>query len=85
MQDILKDEKYLTIYDTIRQGEMQAKEILLDFQQAYPGIMKEDNVDGILESKARTKASILEQLNALKKLRDTQKSDDCPHKNSETE
>ena len=51
---------------------MQAKEILLDFQQAYPGIMKEDNVDGILESKARTKASVLEQLNALKKLRDSQ-------------
>lgn len=85
LQDILKDEKYLTIYDTIRQGEMQAKKILLDFQQAYPGIMKEDNVDGILESKARTKASILEQLNALKKLRDTQKSDDCSHKNPEAE
>lgn len=72
LQDILKDEKYLTIYDTIRQGEMQAKEILLDFQQAYPGIMKEDNVDGILESKSRTKASVLEQLNALKKLWDSQ-------------
>ncbi len=72
MQDILKDEKYLTIYHTIRQGEMQAKEILLDFQQAYPGMMQEDNVDGILESKARTKASVLEQLNALKKLRDSQ-------------
>ena len=34
--------------------------------------MKEDNVDGILESKAQTKASVLEQLNALKKLRDSQ-------------
>lgn len=72
LQDILKDQKYLAIYDMIRQGEMQAKEILLDFQQAYPGIMKEDNVDVILESKARTKASVLEQLNALKKLRDSQ-------------
>ena len=51
---------------------MQAKEILLDFQQTYPGIMKEDNVDGILESKARTKTSVLDQLNALRKVRDSQ-------------
>lgn len=69
LQDILKDRKYLTIYDIIRRGEMQAKEILLDFQQAYPGLMKEENVDGILESKAGTEtaASVLEQLKALKK------------------
>lgn len=85
LQDILNGRQYLTIYDTIRQGEAQAKEILLDFQQAYPGIMKEDNVDRILESKARTKASVLEQLNALKKLRDGQEADGCPHRAQEME
>lgn len=82
LQDILKDRHYLTIYDTIRQGELQAKEILLDFQQTYPGLMKENNVDSILELKTRieTKASVLEQLNALKKLRDSQETDTHPHK-----
>lgn len=85
LQDILKDRQYLTIYDTIRQGEMQAKEILLDFQQTYPGLMQENNVDRILESKAKTKASVLEQLNALKKLRGGHETDDCPHKDPESE
>ena len=72
LRDILKEQQYLTIYDSIRQGEIQAKEILLDFQQAYPGLMKEDKVDGILEAKAGagTKASVLEQLAALKKQRE---------------
>ena len=74
LQDILRDRQYLTIYDRIRQGELRAKEILLDFQQAYPGLMREDNVDGILESKigTETTASVLEQLNALRKQREGQ-------------
>lgn len=69
LQDILKDSRYLTIYESIRQGEQRAKEVLLDFQQAYPGVMKEENVDRILDSKTHTdsKASVLEQLIALKK------------------
>ncbi len=72
LQDVLKDNRYLTIYDSIRQSEMQAKEILLDFQQAYPGVMKEDNVDSILENKAKTgsKTFVLDQLAALKKQRE---------------
>lgn len=73
LQDILKDNRYLTIYDSIRQGEIQAKGILLDFQQAYPGVMKEDNVDSILENKAKTssRTSVLDQLAALKKQRES--------------
>ena len=74
LRDILDGSRYLTIYDSIREGELQAKEVLLDFQQAYPGVMKEDNVDRILESKAKagSKASVLDQLTALKKKREGQ-------------
>ena len=76
LRDILQDRQYLTIYNSIRQGEMQAKEILLDFQQAYPGLMQEERVDGILDAKAGTEttASVLEQLNALKKQREAEKT-----------
>lgn len=85
LRDILKDRQYLTVYDTIRQGEIRAKEILLDFQQAYPGLMKEDNVDNILEAKAGSKASVLEQLNALKKLRSGQEPNGHPTEDQKAE
>ena len=36
-------------YKEIRESEMQSKEILLDFDNAYPGALKTENIDSILE------------------------------------
>lgn len=38
------------VYEATRQQENDAKEILIDFEENYPGITTESNVDSILES-----------------------------------
>ncbi|MBQ1315420.1 MAG: hypothetical protein IIY57_04430, partial [Erysipelotrichaceae bacterium] len=38
------------VYEATRQLENDAKEILIDFEENYPGITTESNVDSILES-----------------------------------
>lgn len=69
IRSILEIGNYDSIYAQIRESETQTKELLLDFQQAYPGIMRPENIDGIIEQRTaqKKKPSVLAQLNELKK------------------
>lgn len=57
----LADGDYRKIYDSIRENEQNAREILLAFQEKYPNALKKDNVDQILQ-KQQSKQKLLEEL-----------------------
>jgi hypothetical protein len=38
-----------------RESEVQSKDILLDFNKSYPGVLKEDNINTVLEKAKRKK------------------------------
>ena len=41
---------YEKIYDLVRQNEKDAKADLIDFEGKYPGALKTDNVDDVLQN-----------------------------------
>jgi len=47
---------YERAYMEIQENEKQAKEIMIDFNKAYPGELKSENIDAIIE-KAKQKKS----------------------------
>jgi len=47
-------EDYDALYLQYRNEEIESKEILLDIQEEYPGLINQDNLDDIL-NKARNK------------------------------
>jgi len=49
IDDAFADGDYERAYREIRESEKQAKEILLDFDKNYPGELKGENIDAILE------------------------------------
>ena len=49
LDDIFIDDDYEKIYREIREGEKEAEDILLDFDKNYPGELKGDNINTIIE------------------------------------
>lgn len=67
LQKVLQSGDYEGIYKESRKGEIIAKEILLTFQEDYPGVMKADNVESILQSgMKKNQQSVLARLNEMK-------------------
>ena len=64
IQGIIEEEDYLSAYEQARHDEKAAKKILLDFQEDYPGVLDEKNIDKILDKRTKqtTKASLLDKL-----------------------
>ena len=54
LNDAFADGNYERAYREIRESEKQAKDILLDFDKTYPGELKGENIEAILE-RARLK------------------------------
>lgn len=48
IQNIVNMGNYESIYNEIRNSENEVKDILVDFDKKYAGVMKEENIDGIL-------------------------------------
>ena len=67
IRDILDSGNYNTIYDAIRSGEVEAKKALLTFQEKYPNVLSDENVDRVLERTTQSKQSVLEQLQKRKR------------------
>ena len=55
IQAALKEQNYESLYLESRKIEKESKEVLLHFEQSYPNVLREDNLDDILE-RARKKA-----------------------------
>ncbi len=48
IESVVKDGNYEQLYKKMREEEKQNKEILLEFQEEYPGVTNADNVDEII-------------------------------------
>lgn len=81
---IIKESDYISVYEQTRHDEKQAKEILLDFQEDYPGVLNDKNIDIILNTRAKqtSKASLLAKLKE-KRERETIQSQKKKHTDRE--
>lgn len=50
IRDLLERGDYEAIYQDIRRNEQQAKNLLIDFAEKYPGAARTENADSILEA-----------------------------------
>ena len=55
LQNALRNGNYAAVYEQVKQEELHAKDILLDFQQDYPGVTNESNVNEILQALKKKK------------------------------
>ena len=64
ISSVMNDGSFTKLYEETIVGENETKELLIGFEQNYPGITREDNVDIIAESlqKKTNRAAILLQL-----------------------
>ena len=73
IQSALKTQKYTEMYTMIRESEENTKSLLLKFDEKYPGVLGEKNVNSVIESvgqKGEDKLSLkatLEQMKQMKK------------------
>ena len=49
IENAINDGDYEAMYQSVRQMESENKDILLQFQDEYPGVTNKDNVDDILK------------------------------------
>lgn len=68
IRGIINENDYSTAYAQTRHDEKRAKEILLDFQEDYPGVLDEKNINTILNKRTKQtpKASLLAKLEEKK-------------------
>ena len=45
----MKNGDYKSLYEIIRKGEAETKDILIEFQDDYPKVLNESNMDDILK------------------------------------
>lgn len=64
IENVMRDGLFAQLYAQTVAGEKETKELLLRFEQDYPGVTKESNVDAIARSlqKKTNRASVLAQL-----------------------
>ena len=69
IQQILAISDYQKAYDTVRNSEIQNSISLVQFQEAYPGMLSQDNLQSVISNVAQRKgkrSSVLQQLKELK-------------------
>ena len=49
IDDVFTGGDYETLYRQSREGEVLSRNILLEFENEYPGVTNENNIDSILE------------------------------------
>lgn len=68
IENVMKDGRYELLYDQIARGEKETRELLVRFEEDYPGVTSKSNVDEIAESlqEKADRASILATLRKKK-------------------
>ncbi len=64
IRGIIQEKDYISLYEQTRHDENRSKEILLDFQKDYPGVLNDENTNVILNERTKqaSKASLLDKL-----------------------
>ena len=73
---VLDNGSFEKMYAAIRENEQNTKSVLLAFEEKYPGVLDEGNIDSVIENagkKSESRASVRETLEMLKKQQTTKK------------
>lgn len=62
--NVMKNGHFKELYEKILNSEKETRELLLDFEQEYPGVIKESNADDIIKNlqKKKSRSSVLTKL-----------------------
>jgi len=52
-EDAFNSGDYERVFQEIRESEKESKELLLEFDKSYPGVLKGENIDAVLEQARR--------------------------------
>lgn len=65
---IMENGRFSELFEQIRHGEQETKALLTAFEQAYPGVIRQSNVDAIAESlqEKADRAAVLRQLRSMR-------------------
>ena len=75
IRQILAIDDYQKAYETVRNSEIQTSISLVQFQEAYPGILSQDNIHSVIENQRKgSRMSILQQLQDMKISKDQEHS-----------
>lgn len=72
IETVFRNGNYVQVYESVRAEEKRSKDILLQFDEDYPGVAGEGNVNSILENlkaKQGERKSVLESLRAFQEER----------------
>ena len=66
IEDALKNGNFESVYASVKEGEINSKDILADFEKEYPKVVKESNVDDVLKilKEKRKKLKNIEEIDA---------------------
>ena len=88
---VYADEDYESLFKRIREIELESKELLLEFERDYPGKLKANNIDGVIESMKRKRAaapqkeSLLDRLEEAKREAEAAGQDALPKRKKDIE
>ena len=74
IENVMNSDQLAQLYEQTATGEKETKELLIQFEQEYPGITKESNVDAIAGTlqKKTNRASVLAQLRELRQAKENE-------------
>ena len=58
LEKAFEDGDYETLYKLSRKDEKEAKDILIEFEEEYPNVLKTENIDTVLEQMKRKRDSV---------------------------
>ena len=72
IENVMNSNQLAQLYEQTAAGEKETKELLIQFEQEYPGVTKESNVDAIAGTlqKKTNRASVLAQLRELRQAKE---------------
>ncbi|MGN0274651.1 MAG: DUF6036 family nucleotidyltransferase [Chordicoccus sp.] len=70
IENVMEDGDFEKLYEQIAKGEQETKSLLIQFDEKYPGVAQEGNVDSIAENlqKKADKATVLAELRKRKNM-----------------
>lgn len=69
---IMDNQRYEEIYAAIRENEQETKSLLIDFQEKYPEILNEKNIDSVIENSVKKCESVVSVREILENTRKQQ-------------
>jgi len=71
---VFTDGNYEELYQSVRESELESRELLLEFERDYPNMLKDENIDGIIEQLKRKRDAAHKEDSLLAKLEEAKRN-----------